>query len=141
FLLIALFLSFQTLTAVQLENLQIESIDIVGIVPEGTTFDPKPVLSHMKTRQGDFFSQSTFDNDLKTLALEFDKVEPSFEVVNGKIVMTLKVWPKPHIRSIKWEGNSGICTDDLVKELGISICTVFDRIAFNKAFHKLKAYY
>lgn len=139
------FLCLITLTtsafAVQYENLVIEKIEVVGNTPEGSFFDTKQVLSRIKTREGDLFSQVTFDNDLKSLAAEYDRVEPQFEIVNKKLVLKLKVSPRPMIRSITWEGNASIDTKDLQKEMGISICTVFDRLAFNKAFHKLKAYY
>lgn len=143
FLLIFFFflISFGNLPAIQYENLQIEQMEIIGNVPEGCFFDPKLVQSHMKTREGDTFSQNVFDNDLKTLASEYDRIEPCIELVNQKIKLTLKVWPKPMIRSIQWEGNCGITTKELKKELDICICTVFDKIGFNKAFHKIKAYY
>lgn len=127
--------------ALQYENLVVDKIEIVGCTPEGTSLDPAIVKGHIKTREGDFFSQTVFDNDLKTLASEFDRVEPYLEVVQKQLQITLKIWPKPLIRSITWQGNCGISTQDLQSELGISICTVFDRLAFNKAFHKLKAYY
>lgn len=139
--LLSLAFFFGNLSAVQLENLPIGQVEILGNVPEGCSFDPKLVQSRMKMRPGELFSQTIFDNDLKTLATEYDRVEPSFEVVNESIKLTLKVWPKPMIRSIVWEGNTGLTTKDLKEELGISICTVFDKVAFNKAFHKLKAYY
>lgn len=130
-----------SLTASQIDNLVIEKIDIIGNVPEGAHFDPSVVKGKIKTRQGDFFSQIVFDNDLKTLATEYDRIEPSFEVINKKLIITLKVWPKPLIRSIIFRGNNHINSKDLQKELEIKICTVFDRLAFNKAFQKIKAYY
>lgn len=140
-LLILLLLSFASLFGEHYENLVVESIDIIGHVPENSYFDPVLVDSFIKTKAGTPFSQVVFDNDLKVLAGEYDRVEPIFEVVNKKLIITLKIWPKPLIRSIVWNGNIGICSEDLQKELGISICTVFDRLGFNKAFHKLKAHY
>jgi outer membrane protein insertion porin family len=139
--LLFLLVIFQPAFSIQYENLIVDQIEVIGVTPEGCIIDPAIVLSHIKTREGDFFSQSVFDSDLKTLAGEFDRVEPTLEEVQKKLKITLKVWPKPLIRSITWEGNCGIDTEDLKKELGVSICTVFDRLAFNKAFHKLKAYY
>lgn len=140
-LLFLLLIACATLPAIQYESLVIEKIDVVGSVPEGTFFDANLVRSHMKIREQELFSQTLFDSDLKTLAGEYDRVEPHFEVINNKLQITLKVWPKPMIRTIRWEGNESIAVKDLQSELGISICTVFDRMAFNKAFHKLKAYY
>lgn len=140
-LLLLVLFSFLPLTAVQFENLQIETIEAAGNVPQGAFFDEALVLAHMKTKKGDLFSQNIFDNDLKLLATEYDRVEPSIEVIDEKLVIRLAVWPKPMIRAIDWKGNCAIDTKTLQKELAISICSTFDRISFNKAFHKLKAYY
>lgn len=140
-LLIFLTLNISTAFAEQYENLPVKEIEIMGVVPKGTFFDLNLVKSHLKTKEGELFSQSVFDSDLKTLASEYDRVEPLFEIVDKKLKITLKIWPKPMIRSIVWQGNCGISEKDLQKELGINICTVFDRLNFNRAFHKLKAYY
>lgn len=140
-ILLALLFLYIPLSAVQFENQPIEQIKIIGNVPEGCSFDEAPVRARIKTKSGEFFAQNTFDNDLKVLAVEFDRVEPSFECVDNKLNITLSVWPKPMIRSIVWNGNCAVDSDELQKELAISICTVFDRVSFNKAFHKLKAYY
>lgn len=125
----------------QIEQMQIDTIEVIGHIPDCNTFDPSSVTARIKTKQGDVFIQTVFDQDLKNLAKEFDRVEPSFEVVNQKLKLTLNVWTKPLIRSIVWNGNCKMETKRLQEELGISICSVFDRQTFNKAFHKLKAYY
>lgn len=126
--------------SLQYENQKIEKIDII-IQGPCENFDPLIILNRIRTRQGDFFSQLDFDNDLKTLSQDYDRIEPSFELVDGKMFITLKVWPKPVIRSINWCGNERVKTKRLQQELKISCFTVFDRKNFNQAFHKLKAYY
>lgn len=126
----------------QYENQLIEKVDVVvENLPSGANFDNAAVLARIKTRAGEIFSHSTFDNDLKTLAQDFDRVIPKLESINGKLYITLRIWPKPMIRCIVWEGNARIKTKYLEKELGIANGAVFDRQAFNKAFHKLKAFY
>lgn len=124
--------------ALQYENQYIEKIVIES---SGGTFDATSVKLRMKTKEGDFFSQTDFDSDLKFLVNEFDRVDPAITVVEDKLFIHLKLWPKPTIRMLTWNGNRCICSDDLQKELGIGSCSVFDRQAFNAAFHKLKAYY
>lgn len=109
--------------------------------PPHFTFDAKTVISRLKTKMGDPFSQTMFDNDLKALSDEYDRVEPLIEVVNGEVYITLKLWPKPTIRTIQWHGNQHISTKTLQKELSIKPSTSFNRQAFNKAFNKLKEYY
>lgn len=125
----------------QFENHPIEKVDIIVHMPEGAVFDSQPLKARLTTKAGSSFSQSEFDSDLKMLVKDFDHVVPHVDVVDEKIIINLDIWPKPTIRSIQWNGNEAICTKDLQKELGIAHCTIFDRQAFNQAFHKLKAYY
>ena len=69
FVLFVLF-SFSTpLLSVELyEEKKVSQILIEFESPEvGIPFDPKPVLSKLRTKVGDKFSQYTFDNDLKAL--------------------------------------------------------------------------
>lgn len=126
----------------QYENQLIEQIDIkIMNVAEGVACDTSGILARIKSRTGSLFSQTEFDNDLKTLARDFDRIDPSLDTVNGKIFITLKVWPKPIIRTITWFGNNKISGDKLQSELAIAPGSIFDRQTFNEAFHKLKVYY
>ena len=124
------------------EDRKIANIDIQAEnLPPNASFDPKTVMSKLKTKVGDPFSQMTFDSDLKTLSEEYDRVEPSIQVNNGEVYLTLKVWPRPMIRTIKWSGNTHIKTKTLQKELGVKPKGSFNRQAFNKAFNKVKEFY
>jgi len=125
----------------QYENKIIEKIDVVLNTPSTTEFDQMTVMCRLKTKEGDHFSQTEFDSDLKTLIQDFDRVIPEVTVVDQKIYITLKIWLKPTIHRIYWTGNEKMKTKSLEKELGISARSVFDRQVFNKAFHKLKAHY
>lgn len=121
------------------ENRKIANIDIQ--VENTSSFDPKTILSRLKTKIGDPFSQTTFDSDLKALSDEYDRVEPFVRVNNGEVYLTIKLWPRPHIRTIRWSGNEHIKTKTLQKELGVKPSSTFNRQAFNKAFNKVKEYY
>ncbi len=124
------------------EDKRVGMIDFsVENLPPDATFDARTVLHRMKTKVGDPFSELTFDSDLKALYEEYDRVEPQVRVVNGEVYIHLKLWPRPTIRSIQWDGNTHIKTKTLRKELGIKPHTTFNRQAFNKAFNKLKEYY
>lgn len=124
-----------------LENHIIDKIQIVVHTTSGTTTDNKAILGRMKTKKGNLFSQTDFDEDLKNLAQDFDRIEPSIEIIDQKVSISLNIWSKPIIRSIEWRGNKGIKTSSLQSELNIKCFTVYDRLAFNQAFHKLKSYY
>lgn len=114
---------------------------IVDTAHPDASFDAKPILARLKTREGEDFSQLTFDNDLKTLSEEYDRVEPSLQVKDGQVFITLHLSPKPVIHSIIWNGNSRFKTSTLQKELDIKPSTVFNRQEFNKAFNKVKEFY
>ena len=124
------------------DRMTVGNIEIsVEQLPAHASFDSKNVLAKLKTKSGDPFSQAAFDDDLKTLSEDYDRVEPVLEVHNGQLYITLKVWVRPIIRSIKWEGNSHISTKTLQKELEIKPNSVFNKQTFNKSFNKIKEYY
>lgn len=128
--------------ALQYENQQIEKLDItIETCAEGEQSSARSIGSHLKTRVDGFFSQSEFDTDLKSLIRDFDRVEPLLETIDGKLHITIKLWEKPTIRTISWCGNTHIDSTALQGELGIKRFSVFDRLSFTKAFHKIKSYY
>lgn len=131
-----------TADAPQYETQIVSRLQVV-IADAGTKIggDTSAIAARLKTREGEFFSQTNFDADLKALSLTYDKVEPI--VVSGPrgLEITLHIWPKPTIRSILWEGNERVSVRSLRNELGVSIYSLFDRQAFNTAFHKLERYY
>lgn len=124
------------------DNKPVGNIEInAEILSPTASFDPKAVITRLKTKVGDPFSQATFDSDLKTLSEDFDKIEPSIEVHNGQVYIQIKVWPRPTIRSMKWQGNERFSTKTLQKELGVKSQAIFNRQGFNKAFNKVKEHY
>ncbi len=124
------------------EQQPIAKIDVlIENLPPGSTFDPKTVLTKLKSKEGDPFSQVTFDSDLKTLAEEYDRVEPQIEVYNQQVYITLRIYLRPVIEALRWHGNHYLSTKTLQKELGIKPNSIFNRLAFNKAFNKLKEMY
>jgi outer membrane protein insertion porin family len=113
------------------------TVEVVGEA-EGSS---SMALSMLKTKERERFSQTEFDKDLKQLAKEFDRVDPSVQVVDGEVVVSVKVWKKPIIHEILWKGNQAIETKKLQGELGITKDSVYDRQGFNKAIQKLRQYY
>jgi outer membrane protein insertion porin family len=121
----------------RISSIQIEPQNL----PPGTTFDQRAVLMKMDTKIGEPFSQTAFDRDLKMLTSEYDRVEPEIRVKNGEVYLTIKVWPRPKIRSITWKGNYYVKTKTLNSELKVKPGAVFKRVSFNKSFNKVKEYY
>lgn len=125
----------------QLENQTVENIDIIIHAAKGAITDNQAILNRMSTKIGGVFSQTEFDEDLKALSEDYDRVDPILKPQDDQINITLHLWPKPIIRSIKWRGNIKIPTCDLKTELAINCFSTYERQPFNQAFHKLKAYY
>lgn len=142
FLLIVCLSIMQSLFAqTQYENQVIEKINIIVHTKTGTVQDTYSILNRLRTQNGRLFSQADFDDDLKVLSQDYDRVEPSVEMSKEKVSIAIHLWPKPIISSIRWRGNHHVKTSALQKELGITCFSTFERQAFNQAFHKLKAYY
>ena len=130
------------LSAVELyEEKKITQIQIEIDNPSGTPTDSKPVLSKLRTKEGDDFSQFTFDSDLKTLSEEYDRVQPSINVRDDQVFITIHLTPRPLIHQILFKGNERYSSATLQKELEVKPYTVFNRTEFNKSFNKLKEFY
>lgn len=123
------------------EDKRVKEIEVVIDCRGEHLIDPSPILSRMKTQKGDLFSQQTFDNDLKTLSEEYDRVEPSLRLKDGQVYIEIRVTPRPLIHTIVWEGNKQFKTSTLQEELKIQPHTLFNRQSFNKAFNQLKEFY
>lgn len=117
----------------------VDKVDIT--ITNDPSSNGEGIRSRLKTKEGKIFSQTDFDADLKLLAKDYDHIEPCVESVNNHIHVSLKVWPKPRIHSILWEGNKQMDSEALNKELKISKGALFDKQEFNKAFHAVKSHY
>ena len=104
-------------------------------------YDTRTIVSRLKTRKGDPFSQLSFDSDLKMLSEEYDRIEPYVSMSGNQIFIKINLWTRPTIRSIQWNGNKRISTKKLQKELNIKPYTTFNRSEFNRQFNKVKELY
>jgi outer membrane protein insertion porin family len=110
-------------------------------VPSDSYFDDNALLSRLKTKVSNPFSHIDFDEDLKVMAKEYDKVTPIFSTINDELTITLDIWIKPTIRRILWKGNGNIVSNKLRTKLDIEDRSSFDHATFIKAFHNIKEYY
>jgi len=125
----------------QYENMVVEKIEITINTPKVLDSEIKAVKAQLQTKEKERFSHSEFDQDLKQLAAEYDRVETSYKIVDQKLHILLSLWLKPHIHAIYFKGNENISSKKLNKELDIDPQTIFEREEFIKAFNKLKALY
>ncbi len=126
----------------QFELMRVAKIDVIAenLSPD-VTFNPNQVRARMHTKVGSFFSQAEFDNDLKMLANEYDRIEPFIDVINNELHITLQIWLKPCIRDIIFVGNDHFSTKKLQKTLEIEAGSLFERENFIKAFNKIRLMY
>lgn len=140
--LFLLFFASMTTPLIGKELYDDKKISHIEVIVDGEErIDPESILSKMKTKEGEDFSQSAFDADLKSLSLDYDKVEPTVALKNGALYITLHIAPKPIIQRIEWRGNEQFRTSFLQKELDIKSGEIFERKEFRKSFGKLKDYY
>lgn len=123
------------------EEAVVGQIRVVDAVPSGAKVPSNTILSKMLTKEGNLFSQKDFDIDLKTLSRDFDRIEPTLSLQEDQLDIELKVWPKPLVYQISWEGNEHVPSARLKKELGMSVGSTFDRETFHKGLNKVKHYY
>ncbi len=99
----------------------------------------RSLVNRLQTKVGEPFSQLDFDEDLKLLSEEYDRIEPAVDLYGDEVRITLDLWPRPTISEIVWVGNQKIRKKSLDRALGIRAGTPFDRHEFNAAFNKVKA--
>lgn len=120
-------------------------IEKIQIVIDGKdleeTLSLDSILSRMKTKEGETFSQVVFDKDLKELSSDYQSVTPSIQMQGQKVLVTMNMKTRPVIHQIQFHGNEHFDTYELQKELAVEPNTLFDRSTFNQSFQKLKAFY
>ncbi len=140
FINIVLFSSIEA-QVLQYENQKIDKLEVILHTTDGVVLDSQAITSRMTTKANDFFFQSDFDEDLKNLSQDYDRIEPSVVMEDDSLKIVIELWTKPTICAINWNGNHHIKTSTLQSELGINCKSAFDRLEFNTAFNKLKNYY
>ncbi|MBB64513.1 MAG: outer membrane protein assembly factor BamA [Waddliaceae bacterium] len=124
------------------EDKPIRTIQInVNRLSPDSQMDPSKIKERLLSKEGDNYSSTEFDRDLKKLSEEFGQVQPQVKLVNGELELRFDLWLKSHIRSIEWEGNSAVTKAKLKEKLGLKSGMVFDRQKFKLAVHEVKTYY
>nr|WP_149866181.1 outer membrane protein assembly factor BamA [Chlamydia gallinacea] len=116
----------------------VESITITTKGENSLNKHPQPRL---KTKQGSLFSQTDFDEDLRNLSKDYDKVEPKVDFSNGKTKISLVLVAKPCIRNIHIIGNVAVPQHKITKTLQLYENDLFSREKFLKNLDELRLYY
>lgn len=125
-----------------LEEKPIARIDIfLKTEDPSLEIDKKTILSKLRTKIGDPFSQIIFDADLKTLSEDYDSIQHEERAKDNSVYITVYLWPRPVIQSINWHGNVKVKTSKLQSELDVEPGIIFNRQQFNEKFNALKEFY
>ena len=141
FLCLTLVCFFDVEGIVPLDNQVIGRIDVEFVTGGKGKKEAEVIRGKMTTKKSGFFSQAQFDGDLKMLAQEYDWVEPDVTFEEGMMILKIKLWQKPHIRSIRFEGNCSFRDSALIDALELTDSTIYDRAVFSRAFQKLRTHY
>ena len=135
------FIADEVEAMIPFDNQVVSKIDIEFVTGGKGKKEAEVIRGKLTTKKGSFFSQSQFDSDLKMLALEYDWVEPSVIFEDGEMVIVVKLWQKPELRSIRFQGNSSFRDMELIAELELEDASIYDRSLFCRAFQKLRTFY
>lgn len=108
---------------------------------DGDTAELKSFKAKMRSRESDLFSQAMLDSDLKLLAEHFEVVNPQIDLDPDGLNIVIYLAPKPVIRKIIFEGNSGLGTRRLKRELGVKEQSSLDRKALSDGVQKVREAY
>ncbi|OGN62160.1 MAG: outer membrane protein assembly factor BamA [Chlamydiae bacterium RIFCSPHIGHO2_12_FULL_49_11] len=99
------------------------------------------ILHEMQTKTGEPFDEEIFDVDLKNLSKQYDWVEPTLRVDDGKVYITLLVRPKPKIIRIEIAGNKQFTRKKLLGEAGLKLGQTLERDDLYESINKLRDFY
>jgi len=124
------------------EAYSVHSIELKPTIRwDGDTAELKAFKSRMRSHESDLFSQSMLDGDLKLLAESFEVVNPHIQLGPDGLDIVIYLAPKPVVRNIIFEGNRGLGTRRLKRELGIKEQASLDRKALSDGVQKVREAY
>jgi len=101
------------------------------------------ILAVVKTRKGDALDYDQLDKDLRAvykMGFFKDVIIETEDSSSGKVVV-FHVAEKPSIGRIVFEGNKHVDKDDLKKEIGISLYSIYNPYEVKQSVNRLKEYY
>lgn len=121
---------------------KISKIEVIVDSPDPSEkTDPALIKTRLKTKEGDEFSQTILDQDIKHLSDSYEEVDTKIQHKDGKLFIVIHVKPKSVIHQITFVGNSKYSDSALRSELDVKPGVIHNRADFTKAFNRLKAYY
>ncbi|MFH1123827.1 MAG: POTRA domain-containing protein, partial [Pseudomonadota bacterium] len=118
---------------------QIESIGFKG----NRRIESEAILAVVESKKGDSLDNDRLDQDLRAVYRMGFFTDVNVETEDGpkgKIVI-FSVTEKPSIRTITFNGNKKVKSDDLKKEAGIKIYSILNHSEIKQSINRMREYY
>ena len=131
--LLALFVSFEADASI------IKKIIITGNV----RIDSQTIKDKIKSKPGGILKLSTVDNDIKRIFKlgYFKRIIVSQKSAAGETILTYKIYEKPSIRNILFDGNNNIKDKNLLKIIDVKPYQILDREKVKSSTNKIISLY
>jgi outer membrane protein insertion porin family len=122
------------------EGKKVQSI-VVSSTDKSQSIDQENVLNRLQIKESQLFDQELFDRDLKSLAKDFEDIQPKIIESGGQLQIILNLSPRPVIETISWKGNRKISTSSLEKDLDIKEKSLLNRAKIHEGLSKMRLHY
>ena len=131
---VALSIDHQVTGAAQVDSVRVKN---------NRRIEKEAILAVVRTKQGDRVDPDALDKDLRDIYKMgfFNNVETEIEEGPKGTIVTFVVSEKPSIGKIVFEGNKKMDNDELKKEVGIELYTIFDPNAVKQGVNRLREFY
>ncbi len=131
--LLALFVSFEADASI------IKKIIITGNV----RIDSQTIKDKIKSKPGGILKLSTVDNDIKRIFKlgYFKRIIVNQKSAAGETILTYKIYEKPSIRNILFDGNNNIKDKNLLKIIDVKPYQILDREKVKSSTNKIISLY
>ncbi len=126
-------------------NLQAAQVAEVKFDQQGAARLPVAhFIANVQLCPGAEFSQAILNEDVRRLRDTgnfSDVAGESVELPDGRVEVTFKVWLKPRVREVRYEGNAKFSTADLAKQVSVVPGGLLNDLALYDSLKKLRQFY
>ncbi len=119
-------------------------VEVYAVKVQGNRrIEPDAILAVISTKKGDALDYEKLDRDLRAIYKMgyFKDVKVEIRDAPGGKEVIFHVMEKPSIGQIVFEGNKHVDKDDLKKEIGISLYSIYNPYEVKQSVNRLKEYY
>jgi outer membrane protein insertion porin family len=118
---------------------QIDSVQVMG----NRRVESDAILAVVESKKGESLDYEKLDRDLRAVFAMGYFTDVAIQTEEGPqgTIVTFNVKEKPSIGSISYKGNKKVKTDDLSKEIGIRLYSIFDPAEIQQSVGRLRDFY